>query len=131
MVGLIVVSVALMVWGFAKGYTSENGTVDALLYWGYTMVGLGLFCWIVLGLAVSASNNPKSVIKLLIGLVAVAAICGVAYLLAQGAPAMGMLTQPSAGTLKLTDTILNLIYFVGGLAIVSIIFGEIWGAIRK
>ena len=42
-----------------------------------------------------------------------------------------MLEQPSKSTLKLTDTILNLTYLVGGLTILSIIVGEIVAGIRN
>ena len=80
---------------------------------------------------IAAVNDPKSLLKLVVGIVVVAAVCGVAYLLAPASPAMGMLQQPSTGTLKLTDTILNLTYLAGGLAILSIIFAEIWSAIRS
>ena len=38
---------------------------------------------------------------------------------------------PTAGELKLTDTILNLTYFTGALAILSIIVGEIIKAVRS
>ena len=47
------------------------------------------------------------------------------------APAVGMAQQPSASTLKLTDTILNLTYLTGGVAIVSIIVGEVVKGIRN
>ncbi|MBQ5415655.1 MAG: hypothetical protein IIU23_00465, partial [Bacteroidales bacterium] len=77
-------------------------------------------------------NNPKSIIKLLIGLVAVAAVCFVVYLVSKGNPAVGLtVDQPSAQTLKLTDTILNLTYLVGGVAIASIVLGEVISAIRN
>ncbi|MDD6253082.1 MAG: hypothetical protein ACI3ZO_08695 [Candidatus Cryptobacteroides sp.] len=135
MVALIVVSVGLLVWGFVAGYPSAPGqpdaTVEALLYWAYVMVGLALFCVIVIGLGVSIVNNPKSLVKLGIGIAVVAVICVVAYLLAPGSPAVGLTTpQPAFAELKQTDTVLNLTYFTGALAIVAIIFGEIWGAIR-
>ena len=38
---------------------------------------------------------------------------------------------PTASELKLTDTILNLTYFTGALAIISIIVGEIVMAVRS
>ncbi|MGM9768924.1 MAG: hypothetical protein ACI3Z0_10790 [Candidatus Cryptobacteroides sp.] len=135
MVGLIVISVGILVWGFVEGYpdtpSQPSSTVEALLYWAYAMVGLALVSVVVFGLVIAAINDPKSLLKLGIGIVVVAAVCGVAYLLAPANPAMGLLQQPSTGTLKLTDTILNLTYLTGGLAILSIIFAEIWSAIRS
>jgi hypothetical protein len=133
---LIVISVALLVWGWVKGYPAtvadDNGTVDPLLFWAYIMVGIALFCILVVGLFIAIKNNPKVLVKYGLVLIGIAALCLVCYLLAKGAPAVGLTTeQPSAGILKLTDTILNLTYITGAVAILSIIFGEIIRAIRN
>ena len=129
MVLLIVVSVVLLVMGFAAGW--KEGNVDTLLGWTYCMVGLALAAVVIVGLVVGAINDPKSLVKLGLGLVAVAAVCFVAYLIAPGAPAMGMLEQPSQATLKLTDTILYLTYFAGIVAVLAIVVGEIRLAITN
>jgi len=130
MVVLIVLSVALLIWGFSQGF--GGNAVDVLLYWTYGMVGLAVFSWVVIGLIVGTKNNPKSLIKIGIILVGVAAVCFIAYLLAKGDPAMAYNgPEVSAGTLKLTDTILNLTYIVGAAAILSIIVGEIRMAIAS
>ena len=126
---LIVVSVVLLVLGFTGGW--KEGNVDTLLGWTYCMVGLALAAVVIVGLVVGAINDPKSLVKLGLGLVAVAAVCFIAYLIAPGAPAMGMLEQPSAATLKLTDTILYLTYFAGIVAVLSIVVGEIRLAITN
>ena len=123
MVLLILASVGILVWGFAAGWKESN--VDTLLGWTYIMVGLALAAVIIVGLVIGLINNPKSIVKLGIGLVVVALVCLAAYLIAPGAPAMGMLQQPDASTLKLTDTILYLTYFTGILAILAIVVGEI------
>ncbi len=133
---LFAVSVGLIVWGIAKGYPTspsqpDGGTVNALLWWCYAMIGLGAFCAVVFGLAVSIANNPKSLVKICIGLVAAAVVCGIAYALAPASPAIGMLEQPTTGILKFTDTILNVVYFAGALAVVAIIFGEVYSTIRN
>ncbi len=130
MIALIVVSVGLLIWGFSKDFA--DNAVDVLLYWTYCMLGLAVFSWIVIGLIVGAKNNPKSLVNIGIILVGVAALCLVAYLLAKGDPAVAYNGPAvSAGTLKLTDTILNLTYIVGGAAIVAIIVGEIRMAIAS
>jgi hydrogenase-4 membrane subunit HyfE len=96
------------------------------------MLGLAIFCWVVIGLIVSAKNNTKSLVKIGIAILGVAALCLVAYLLAKGNPAMAYNgPEVSAGTLKLTDTILNLTYITGGAAILAIIVGEIRMAIAS
>ena len=133
MIALILVSVILLVMGFVKGFEANDGkAVENLLRWGYVMIGIAVCAAIVVSAIVGFINNPKSIIKLLIGLVAVAAVCFVVYLVSKGNPAVGLtVDQPSASTLKLTDTILNLTYLVGGVAIASIIVGEVISAIRN
>ena len=130
MIALIILSVAILIWGFTQGF--GGSTVDTLLYWTYGMLGLALFCVIVVGLIVSTKNNPKNLVKIGIILVGVAALCLVAYLLAKGDPAIGYTGAPVTGsTLKLTDTILNLTYIVGAAAIAAIVVGEIRMAIAS
>lgn len=126
MLALIVISFVLLVIGFINGFETDGGKwTDVLLYWAYIMIGLTLVATIGVGLWIGIKNNPKMLVKLGIGLVAVVVVCLLAYLLAAGKPAMGMQVQPDAATLKLTDTILNLTYFVGALAIIAIIVGEV------
>ena len=137
LVVLIVLSVAVLLWGMIKGYPAtvaeDNGTVDPLLYWAYIVLGIALVSVICVGLYVTATTNPKGLIKIGIAVVAAAALFGVCYLLASGAPAIGYSgpTPPTATELKMTDTILNLAYLVGGATILSIIFAEVFIAIRN
>ena len=77
-------------------------------------------------------NNPKSLLKLLLGLVVIAAIVAGAYFLAPGTPAVGYLGEPvSDATLKLTDTILNLTYLLCGGAILALVAGAVMSAFKK
>ena len=135
MVVLILISVALLVWGFVKGFADGDIALpptNALLTWAAIMIGLALFCWIVIGLIVSVVNNPKSLIKMGIVLVAVVAVALVAYILAKGNPVPGYVGTPvSQGMLKLTDTILILTAIAGVGAIAAIIVGEIRLAIAN
>lgn len=126
MFALIVISVAILVWGFITGFEANDGfATDVLLNWAYIMVGIAIFSWVIIGLVVSIQNNPKSLIKIGLILVGAAAICLVAYLLAPANPAVGREGLDTVATLKLTDTLLNLTYFFGAGAIVAIIVGEI------
>lgn len=132
MLGLLAISIILLVWGFIQGFETKDGVAtDVLLFWGYIMVALALVATLVFGLWIGIKNSPKMLKNLGIGLGAAVVIVLGAYLLAPGNPAMGMLAQPSAGTLKLTDTILNLTYLAGGLAIIAIIAGEVRIAINN
>lgn len=126
MIGLIAISVVIWAWGFFTSFETNNGLVtDVLIYWTYVMVAIAAAAVIVVGLWVGIKNNPKDLIKLGLGVVVLVVLCGASLLFAKGEPAMGMLVQPSAGELKLTDTILNLTYIVGVLAIIAIIAGEV------
>ena len=134
---LMILSVAVLLWGMIKGYPAnvaeDNGTVDPLLYWAYIVLGIALVSVICVGLYVTATTNPKGLVKIGIAVVAAAVLFGVCYLLASGAPAIGYSgpTPPTATELKMTDTILNLAYLVGGAAILSIIVSEVIMTIRK
>lgn len=128
----MVISIAILVWGSVVGFEAkDNLPVDTLLYWAYIMVGLAVAAWVVVGGIVSAKNNPKSLVKMLVLVVAIAAICFVAYLLAPANPAVGREGLDEIGKLKLTDTVLNLTYFAGAAAILAIIVGEIRLAITN
>lgn len=131
---LIIISVVLLVWGFATDFGAGSGDkpVDVMFYWTYVMIGIAAVAVILVGLWIGLKNNPKSLVKLLVGLVVVAAICAVAYLIAPGKPAVGLtVDQPTASVLKLTDTILIITLLTGGLAILSIIAGEIIMSVRN
>ncbi len=132
---LLLVSVIVSVWGFfIKGFEAGNAVaVDTMLYWAYAMVAIGVVSIVVIGIIISAINNPKSLLKLGLGIVAAIVIVGIAYLLAPGSPAIGLVSNnpPTDTTLKLTDTILNLTYFACGLSIIAIIIGVVVNAARS
>ena len=131
---LMVLSVGVLVWGFLTGFEANDGAAtNVLLYWAYIVLGIALVSVICVGLYVTATTNPKGLIKIGIALVAAAVLFGLCYLVASGAPAVGYsgAKLPSATELKMTDTILNLAYLVGGAAILAIICGEVLMAIRN
>lgn len=130
---LIAISVGIVAWGSSIGFEASDGQlVDVLLNWAYIMAGMALVIVIGLGIAVSAANDPKSLLKFGIGLVVVAVICAIAYALAPGAPAVGYVgAQPTGTELKRIDTILNLTYLIGAIAITAIVIGEIINAVRN
>ena len=136
MLALMFISLLIVVLGSLKGYpdsvANDNGTVDPLLYWTYVMIGIAVVCAVLVSVFIMAANNPKSLVKLGIGLVVVAVICGIAYALAPGSQPLAYNGEPvTNGTLKLTDTVLNLTWFAGAAAILSIIVGEIASKVRK
>ncbi len=131
---LLILSVCVLVWGSIKGFEANDGAAtNVLLVWAYIVLGIALASVICIGLYVTAITNPKGLIKIGIAVVAAAVLFGICYLLASGAPAVGYsgAKLPSASELKMTDTILNLAYLVGGAAILSIIFSEVFMTIRN
>lgn len=133
---LFAVSVGILVWGMVKGFPTsaaegDNGTVNALVCWCYIIIGIAAAFAVIFGVGVAIANDPKSIVRIGIGVVVAAAICGIAYALAPASPAIGLLEQPGAGTLKFTDTVLYIVAFAGALAVLAIIFGEIVGAVRN
>jgi hypothetical protein len=133
LVALFIVGIVFSVYGFLVGFeTNGNAPVDNILYCAYAFAAIALLA-VVLGVVVIGGiNNPKSLLKLVLGLVAIGAIVAVAYVLAPGTPAVGYLGDPvSDGTLKLTDTVLNLTYFTFGLSILALVVGWVVGALRK
>ena len=133
LLALFVVGVVFSFYGFAVGFESNgDAPVDNMLYCAYAYAGIALLAVLLGVVVIGGINNPKSLLKLFIGLVVIAAIVAGAYFLAPGTPAVGYLGDPvSDGTLKLTDTILNLTYLLFGAAILSLVVGWVVGAIRK
>ena len=133
LVALFIVGVVFSLYGFVVGFeTNGNAPVDMLLYCAYAFAGIAILAVLLGVLVIGGINNPKSLLKIVGGLVVVAAIAAVAYVLAPGTPAVGYLGEPvSDGTLKLTDTVLNLTYFAFGAALLSLVVGWVVSATRK
>ena len=133
LVALFVVGVVLSFLGFAIGFEKGgNAPVDVMLYCAYAYALVAVLAVVFGVVVIGGINDPKSLIKLCIGIAAIAVIVLCAWLLAPGTPAVGYLGEPvSDGTLKLTDTILNLTYLLFGGSIVALIAGWIIGATRK
>ena len=133
LLALFIVGAVFSFYGFAVGFdTNGDAAVDNMLYCAYIYAGLALAA-VVLGVVVIGGiNNPKTLLKLFVGLVVVAAVIAGAYFLAPGTPAVGYLGEPvSDMTLKLTDTMLNLTYLLCGGAVVALFVGAVVSAIRK
>jgi hypothetical protein len=130
---LFVVGIVFSFYGFLVGFESNgNAPVDNMLYCAYAFALITVAAVVFGVVVIGGINNPKSLLKLLACLVAIVAVVAVAYVLAPGTPAVGYLGDPvSDNTLKLTDTMLNLTYFLFGGALLALVAGWIIGAIRK
>ncbi len=133
LVALFVIGVVASFYGFAVGFEQNgNAPVDVMLYCAYAFALIAILAVLFGVVVIGGINNPKSLLKLGLGVVAIAVIIGGAYMLAPGTPAVGYLGEPvSDGTLKLTDTVLNLTYLLFGGAIAALIAGWVIGATRK
>ena len=130
---LFVVGIVFSFYGFLVGFeTNGNAPVDNMLYCAYAFALITIAAVVFGVVVIGGINNPKSLLKLLAGLLAIVAVVAVAYVLAPGTPAVGYLGEPvSDGTLKLTDTMLNLTYFLFGGALLALVAGWVIGATRK
>jgi len=133
LVALFVIGVVASFYGFAVGFEQNgNAPVDVMLYCAYAFALIAILAVLFGVVVIGGINNPKSLLKLGLGVVAIAVIIGGAYMLAPGTPAVGYLGEPvSDGTLKLTDTILNLTYLLFGGALAALVVGWVIGATRK
>ncbi len=130
---LFVLGVVVTVLGYAIGFEKNgNAPVDWLLWCTYAFAGIAIAAVVFGVVVIGGINNPKNLVKLGIGLVAIAVVVVVAYVLAPGTPAVGYIGNPvTDGTLKLTDTVLNLTYFAFGASLIALVAGWVIGAIRK
>ena len=133
LVALFIIGVIASFYGFVVGFEQNgNAPVDVMLYCAYAFALIAILAVLFGVVVIGGINNPKSLLKLGLGVVAIAVIIGGAYMLAPGTPAVGYLGEPvSDGTLKLTDTVLNLTYLLFGGAIAALIAGWVIGATRK
>ena len=130
---MFVVGVLFSIYGGIVGFEhNNNAPVDMMLYCAYGYALIAILAVLTGVVVIGGINEPKSLLKLLLGLVGGAAIIAVAYFLAPGTPAVGYLGDPvSDQTLKMTDTFLNLTYLLFGGAILALVAGWIIGATRK
>ena len=133
LVALFILGVIFSFYGFAVGFEANgNAPVDNMLYCAYAYAAIAILAVVFGVVVIGGINNPKTLLKLALGVVAIVVIIAGAYFLAPGTPAVGYLGEPvSEGTLKLTDTILNLTYLLFGASILSLVAGWIIGATRK
>ena len=126
---LMLVGVVFTILVFAQD--GSDTSVNLLLYWAYAMLAIAIVA-ICYGIGRDAAVNPKNLAKIGIVIAGAVVLIGIAYVFAPGTPAIGYIGQPvSDGTLKLTDTVLNLTYIAIAAAIIAIIYGVVVDSIKK
>lgn len=112
-------------------FVNEGSSVDLLLRYTYFLFFAAVVIWIGLAIFIAGRNNPKNLLKAAGVVVGIAVLVVLAYVLSAGAPALNVKTQPTPQWLKLTDTMLLLVYVLGGAAILAIIVGAVRDAINN
>lgn len=113
-------------------FSNQKSMLDTFLFYGYILFGVAALAAIVMPLF-NMIDNPKSFKKILVNLLIVIVVVGVAYLLASGNPLANtnITPEPTANTLKITDTGLNLVYILFGISVISILAGSVINMVRN
>ena len=141
MVASIVIAVVCVVKGFtvesldpATGETIEepSSLTSLFLGWGYTMAILPIAIIILCGTLLGLKNNPKGLLVLLCGLLAMVAVIFIAYLVSPGTPVtLAPGTEADATTFKLADTALYVTYFALAGVIISLLAGGVYRLVKR
>ena len=125
---LMLVGIALTALVFAQN--GSETSVNSLLIWAYAMLVIAILA-IVYGIIRVVAQEPKKLIRMGAVVVGLVALVVVVYMVVPGNPAIGYTGAPvSAGTLKLTDTVIILTYIAIAGAVLSIIVGAIMGRLK-
>ncbi len=112
-------------------FSNKDGMLDTYLFFAYILFGVAAVLSIVLPL-VGMIKNPKSLKKVLFGIILAAVVIGFSYLLASGDPVpVNTTTEPAASTFKITDTGLIITYLLLGVSFISIIAGSVVNMVRN
>ena len=117
---------------------SGNASVNTILYSTYAMIAIAFVALFVVIFVITGLNSPLGLVKILGGMLVIALLIFGAYKLAPGSALnpesyyheIGA-AVPSAGDLKLTDTILYLAYLLVGGTVLALLISWVVGAIRK
>lgn len=105
--------------------------VGIILSYAYIVLILGVVA-VIFGIVRDIKVNPKGIGKKLIVVAGIVVLVAIVAIVAPGNPLVGYLGEaPTAGELKLTDTIIYLTYITMILAVGAIIFGAVYDKIKK
>lgn len=139
MIASIAIAVVCIIKGFVinevdplTGQSVEKPSffTDLFIKWGYLMAILPVAIIVICGTILGIKNNPKGLIVLFCGLLALIAVIVVAYMLAPGTP---IADHPETSTfnLKLADTALYVTYFAIGGVFLSLIAGGLYRLVKR
>lgn len=119
LIGLMVIGLALWLLVLYGG----DDSVTPMLNWGY-VVFFAAIALAVLSFVFSISINPSSLRSVVIGIVIVAVVGGLSYLLADGSD-FADFKNTDESTSRLVSTGLNAFYIVGLLAVLSVVYSGV------
>jgi len=131
---LLAIGVAIIAFGVFTGLTSADGLpIDIMLFWAYALIAIAVLAIVIIGIAITAKNGAKGLIRLGAVVLGGVALVAIAYLIAPGNEAVGLISAkaPDVATLKLTDTVLILTFLACGASVATILYSAISNAIRK
>ena len=145
LIAMLLVGVFLSVYGFIVGWPTEEQKwdeslhfpVDLILWGGYIFAAITALSVVFGVVVIGGMNNPKSLLKLGIVIVAAVVLVLIAYLLASGdcpqgyTPPVDVTPEDMKSTYVLTDTILNLAYYLAGGSVLALLASWVIGLTRK
>ena len=108
-----------------------HGVTDTFIGWAYILFGicavLAFLVFPLWGFVQQIIDNPKSVVKTVIIVAAVALVCIIAYALADGSfnSITDTLVETNEPELKWSGAGLNALYISLGIAILAVIYAEV------
>ena len=108
-----------------------HGVTDTFIGWAYILFGicavLAFLVFPLWGFVQQIIDNPKSVVKTVIIVAAVALVCIIAYALADGSfsSITSTLVETNETELKWSGAGLNALYISLGIAILAVIYAEV------
>jgi len=109
----------------------EHAVTDTLMWWAYILFGicavLAFLVFPLWGFVQQIIDNPKSVVKTVVIIAAVALVCIVAYALADGSfsSITDTLVETNETELKWSGAGLNALYISLGVAVLAVIYAEV------
>ncbi len=122
MIALIVVGVILFIM-------SMTGNVDPILYGSYVYFGIGILVTIIASV-VGLMANPSSIKGMLIGLVSMAVVLLLGYMLADGSDNSSFPVEISEGMSRFSGMLLYSIYILFGASVATLIFARVYSLMR-
>ncbi|HBG25097.1 MAG: hypothetical protein A2X17_02560 [Bacteroidetes bacterium GWF2_41_61] len=112
-------------------FTNKDGMIDTFLGYAYILFGVAIV--LALGLPLMQMvGNPKSIKKVIYSLVLVVVVVGFSYMIASGDPLTTTLeNEPTAATLKITDTGLIITYLLFFVSISAIVAGGVINMVKN